>query len=34
VEARIDVGGDGEAQDDVPEEGEPFVRVLAVVDPR
>jgi hypothetical protein len=28
------VGGDGEAQDDVSEEGEPFVRALALVDPR
>jgi hypothetical protein len=28
------VGGHREAQDDVPEEGEPLVRALALVDPR
>jgi hypothetical protein len=27
------VGGDREAQDDVPQEGEPLVRALALVDP-
>jgi hypothetical protein len=33
LEARVDVGGDREAQDDVPEECQALVRALALVDP-
>jgi hypothetical protein len=33
LEARVDVGGDREAQDDVPEECQAFVRALALVNP-
>ena len=33
LEARVEVGGDGEAQDDVPQEGEALVGVGAVLDP-
>ena len=34
LEAREEVVGDGEAQDDVPQEGEPLVGLDAVIDPR
>ena len=34
LEARVDVGGDREAQDDVPQEREPLVRLAALLGPR
>jgi hypothetical protein len=33
-EARIEVCGDRKAQDDIPQEREPLVRVPALLDPR